>query len=343
MTYPVLPLRWVLAAFAVAGIVGAVTRIAFEGVGGEPGDAAAALSHGLFVWLLFGVLSPIALAAARRFPLRRERLLQHLPVHGLALVAMSVTHTVVYGAVMQMMARSDPSMLAYLRANAVRNVRSDVIVYALIVGAYYLYAYALRDREREHALTAARLDALTLQLQPHFLFNTLNSISTMVLKGDRDGALRMVSRLADLLRATLASPARQTAPLADELELVRRYLDIEAVRFSDRLRPIIDVQPDTMTALVPVLMMQTLVENAIRHGVAADPGAGALAIRASRMNGALCIEVTDDGPGPPQQLTEHVGLSNVRSRLHELYGDRARLTIGTGPAGGGLARLELPL
>lgn len=90
-------------------------------------------------------------------------------------------------------------------------------------------------------------------------------------------------------------------------------------------------------------MMQTLVENAIRHGVAADPEAGALEIRASRQSGALCIEITDDGPGPPQPHTEHIGLSNVRARLHELYGDRALLSIGTGPSGGGLARLEIPL
>jgi two-component system LytT family sensor kinase len=203
-------------------------------------------------------------------------------------------------------------------------------------------------RERERALRAeslahaARLDALRWQLNPHFLFNALNAISTLVVDDRREDATRMIARLGDLLRTTLAGSGAADVPLAEELDLVQRYLDIEQVRLSDRLSLRTDVDGEARQALVPSLLLQPIVENAVRHAIAPREAGGTIVISAHRANGRLCVSVEDDGPGMPAQEAQGIGLSNTRERLRHRYADAHRFELTRGHLGGLRVSIELP-
>jgi signal transduction histidine kinase len=202
-----------------------------------------------------------------------------------------------------------------------------------------------RERERavraESLANAARLEALRFQLNPHFLFNTLNAISTLVVEGRQAEASRMLARVGDLLRTTLARDGAADVPLAEELDLVQRYLDIEQVRLGDRLTLRVDIDPDAWHARVPSLLLQPLVENAVRHAIAPREQGGAIAISARRNNGRLCVVVEDDGPGMTAE-SEGIGLANTRERLRHRYPDAHRFALTTGQLGGLRVDLELP-
>ncbi len=186
--------------------------------------------------------------------------------------------------------------------------------------------------ERERSLHAealaqrARLEALRYQIQPHFLFNTLNAISTLVVERRNEDAGRMISRLSDFLRLTLSAPVSEWIPLAEELDFIGRYLEIEQVRFGPRLAVRIDPGPGTLEVPVPSLILQPIVENALRHGVAAREAGGAITIEARREAGRLVLTVTDDGPGV-QGAGEGIGLMNTRERLRRLYDGADRLEL----------------
>ena len=205
--------------------------------------------------------------------------------------------------------------------------------------ARHLRADALAQR--------ARLQALRYQLQPHFLFNALNALSTLIVEERTAEASRMVSRLADFLRFTLAGPDADEVPLEEELEFARRYLEIERVRFGERLAVRFDVPAAVMGARVPNLILQPLVENAIRHGLATQAG-GSIAIEASRADGVLRLAVVNDGGGVASHAangngsTNGIGLANTRERLTHLYGDRHRLELRPAGAGGARVEIELP-
>jgi two-component system LytT family sensor kinase len=201
---------------------------------------------------------------------------------------------------------------------------------------------ALRASRLQAQLAHARLEALKMQLHPHFLFNTLNSVSAL-LHRDPEAADRMLARLGDFLRLTLHDPRGDEVALEDELRFVRCYLEIEEQRYSDRLRTRIDVEPGLETAGVPNLVLQPLVENAIRHGVGRLTGPGEVHIRARRHGARLVLSVTDDGPGLSGPMEAGVGLSNTRARLQALYGDDHALHFGPGPAGGFAVDVELPM
>ncbi|MEO8432553.1 MAG: histidine kinase [Acidobacteriota bacterium] len=189
----------------------------------------------------------------------------------------------------------------------------------------------------------ARLKALRLQLNPHFLFNTLNAISTLIADSRGDEANRMLARLAAFFRATLDRTDDSEISLEDEVDFARRYLEIEEVRFGDRLHVSIDLAADARGALVPSLILQPLVENAVRHAVAPREGGGAIAIRAARSDGWVTLAVEDDGPGMSAETPSRgVGLANTRQRLAELYGGRAELAISRMPGGGLAASIRLP-
>lgn len=226
----------------------------------------------------------------------------------------------------------------------------SVVVYFVVVIASYAADYYRRYREEEGRAVAlekdlalAQLRALQMQLQPHFLFNTLHSLSDLILE-DADAALRLVARLGDFLRLTLAGDGAQVTSLARELEFVRAYLEIERTRFHDRLRVSEEIEPGSEAGQVPNLILQPLVENAMRHGISARLGAGLLRIAARRSQDHLIIEVEDDGPGPNRapKAAGGLGLANARQRLHQLYGDDQTLTLTTGKEGGALVTLTIP-
>jgi signal transduction histidine kinase len=204
--------------------------------------------------------------------------------------------------------------------------------------------------ERERALVAegqahrARLQALRYQLNPHFLFNTLNAVSTLIVERENDDAERMVARLSDFLRLTLECDSDVEVPMADELDFARRYLDIEQIRFGDRLTVHEDVEPAALSARVPPLLLQPLVENAVQHGIMPREDGGTLRIEARHVADRLLLRVVDDGPGPPSDADTKggVGLSNTKARLESLYGDAHRFALQRADGGGCVVRVELP-
>ena len=226
----------------------------------------------------------------------------------------------------------------------------DLLIYWGVLGVGYAVDYYRRFKEEEvHTsqletqLAQAQLQALKMQLHPHFLFNTLNAVSTLVRTEKNEAATDMIAGLSDLLRLTLESSGAQEVTLKQELEFLERYLGIEQIRFGDRLRVRLDIEPATLHARVPNLLLQPLVENAIRHGIAPRAEAGLVEIRAARDAGLLRLHVRDDGPGLPDGdgLHNGVGLSNTIARLERLYGPDQRVTF-TNADGGALVTLELP-
>jgi two-component sensor histidine kinase len=208
------------------------------------------------------------------------------------------------------------------------------------------YFEQARDRERlEVQLAQAQLQTLKLQLQPHFLFNTLNTIAALVTSDSR-AAERMVLRLSELLRQTLHNAAEQEVPLSRELELLSPYLEIQRLRFADRLTIDLEIAPDVSSALVPSLLLQPLVENSIRHGISPRASGGHVQVRAERRGDDLRVEVTDDGIGSRawngSVPREGVGLGATRGRMRHLYGDAHRFEIEAPPTGGFTVRLTMP-
>jgi len=229
---------------------------------------------------------------------------------------------------------------------------SSLILYAGILAV----GYALRSRARlafeqtetarlNEQLSHAQLDALRRQIEPHFLFNTLNSIAALVRGGQADSAVRTVAALSDFLRRMLDDVARQQVPLSDEMEFAQTYLDIQKVRFADRLQLRIDVPAELGTAQVPSLILQPLVENAVKHGIAKRAQGGEIAISAARDNGTLTLSVCNDGPALSSDWASArsgIGIANVRSRLESLYGNAFELHLRDQVSGGVEASVSLP-
>jgi signal transduction histidine kinase len=219
----------------------------------------------------------------------------------------------------------------------------------LYIGIRY---YAALQAERERSLKAeaaahqAQLAALRYQINPHFLFNSLNAVSTLVTERRNDEASKMLSRVSDFLRLTLTAPVRDEVALADEIDYVRQYLEIERVRFGDRLRVEIDVASDVWEAAVPAFVLQPLIENAVRHAIAPREAGGAIMIEAGREAEKLRISIADDGPGVNDGVrgngSSRIGLSNTRDRLRTLYGDAGRLDLTSTDGRGTRVTVEVP-
>ena len=223
-----------------------------------------------------------------------------------------------------------------------------LVTYAAVVATASAIDYQRRLRE-EAVLTAqlqrdvsdAQVQAIKMLIQPHFLFNTLHTVNVLIEK-EPAAATRMVTRLGDLLRHTLARATVAEVPLRTELEVLRLYLEIEQTRFRDRLTVRIDAPSETLDALVPDLILQPLAENAIRHGIQSDTGAGSVEVTAARAGGSLVIEVRDSGRGPGDEVTEGIGLTTVRGRLERLHAGAHEFSLVAGPAGGSVARIRIP-
>lgn len=225
---------------------------------------------------------------------------------------------------------------------------NQLLVYFAVLAAGYAREYFLRDQARgrqaatlQAQLADARLAALRMQLNPHFLFNTLHAVSALV-ERDPPGVRRMIARLSELLRQTIDRKATDEVTLAEELGLLRRYIEIMEVRFQGRLRVEMDVADEALPALVPNLVLQPIVENALEHGAARAAGEGRIVIAARRDGDRLRLSVRDNGPGIAGQAESGVGLANTRARLGELYGTDAALTLGAAEGGGALVEIVLP-
>jgi two-component system, LytTR family, sensor kinase len=313
----------------------------------------------LSVWMLcafaWSLLTPAILWLARRFPFSRQNWLSPLLVHSAAAIFFSCFSLVVYMLVWRMLLWSQ--LISSLPFSSLRNLviadfHSGLLIYAALIAirnaldTYRKYQEReVRAAQLEAQLSQAQLDALRKQLQPHFLFNTLNTVSILI-DEDRGAAREMLVRLSDLLRSTLDSSKAHEVALKQELEFIASYLEIERVRFSDRLSVEMHIEPQTLNARVPDLLLQPLVENAIRHGIAPRSAAGTIAISARRLNGDLRLEVTDNGRGLPQDRRPEekpgVGIANTQSRLRQLYGGRQRFEIANLDEGGVRVAITLP-
>jgi sensor histidine kinase YesM len=219
------------------------------------------------------------------------------------------------------------------------------------IGAAFEYYAKFRERELrasqlESRLAQAQLEVLRMQLQPHFLFNTLHTISAFMQEGEIEAADRMISRLSDLLRLALEGGGAQEVPLRQEMAFLERYLEIQQIRFQEQLRVSLRVPDELLDACVPSLILQPLVENAIKHGVTPRAEGGEVSVEVTREHGRLRLAVRDDGPGITAASTRvgnGVGLANTRARLEQLYGDRQRFVVGNAPGGGALVELTIPL
>ncbi len=314
-----------------------------------------ALSWSFLDWYLWAGLSPLVFRASRRFPLGRGLPVRNVFVHLLFSLAFTVAHSTIYGAIVwnvQWVPSQEASLAGLVQGLFFGKFHFGVVTYWVLVVLRHTFDFYTRYREEElrvsrmeTQLATAQLHALRMQLQPHFLFNTLNAIAALMHR-DIDAAERMLARLSDFLRLTLESGTVQEVTLRQELDFLRRYLEIEQTRFADRLDVRMDVEPELLEARVPNLILQPLVENAIRHGVARSAAAGRIGIAAHRQNGSLRLEVTDDGPGLPRGASrparEGVGLSNTRARLAQLYGPASQLTLANRGEGGLHVTLTIP-
>jgi signal transduction histidine kinase len=283
-----------------------------------------------------GLLFVGVVAFAWRYPLDRPGARKRIPAHLAAMVVYSVAHTTLL-----LFSRRAIFSLAgmgaydygYLPARYVMELGEDVISYASFVAIITLYRYYRTTRQREirtaqleRGLAQAELRSLRLQLQPHFLFNALNTISSTMYDDPRS-ADRMIGQLSHLLRLSLRTSSAQEVPLRDELEVLDGYLGLMRARFGSRLRANVDADTETLDALVPSLVLQPLVENAIRHGNASHAAGGTIDVRVTRVGEMLHLEVSDDGPGVAlgsDVFGKGVGLSATRDRLRLLYGDAHR-------------------
>jgi signal transduction histidine kinase len=243
-----------------------------------------------------------------------------------------------------------PALLSHAWfVQAVRNAGVNLPVYAGVALAWHAMAYYREARDRqmkavelESLLRQAQLETLRSQLNPHFLFNALHSIAELVHQDPRL-AEQLIVRLGELLRRALETAGRPELSLAEELDFIRGYLEIEQLRLGDRLRVVWEIDPDSLGARVPGLILQPLVENAIQHGIAATSSPGTLTLRARRADGQLHIEVADTGPGLPATgdvRPQGIGIANTRARLQRLYADRQSFEMHH--SGGLLVRLRIP-
>ena len=312
----------------------------------------------LLVWYVWGFLTPVILSLGRRVPGERELwlrgLLVHLPVSLIFCFIHVAAATYLKMLIQPFDVWSDtrPFLLQY--QSELRNFfLFDFFVYWAILGVGYAFDYRERYRERESLasqlkaqLAQAQLESLKMQLHPHFLFNTLHTIAGLVRSNERQSAVNMIAGLSDLLRHALENADEQEVPLRDEVKFTELYLDIQKVRFSDRLTVQVEIAPETLDALVPNLMLQPLVENAIRHGISLNDAAGTIVISSKRVNGMLHISVCDDGPGLQSgwrmEESEGIGLANTRERLKHLYGTEHRFDLRNGAGGGVTVSLSIP-
>jgi two-component system LytT family sensor kinase len=276
-------------------------------------------------------------------------------IHFVLAVVFSVVHSVGTMSFQHLLGfhPNTPITFQMYSQDALFRLSTNLLAYGAVVGIVYATDFYRRYREREllasqlsAQLAQARLSALRMQLNPHFLFNSMNTIAMQVRKAANDDAVRMLAGLSELLRYMLEDSRPPEVPLSEELAFAQRYLAIEQVRFQDRLRIEMDIAPGATDALVPTLILQPLVENAIRHGISRRVQAGRIAIRARRTDEQLILEVEDDGPGLGSDITPSpgtgLGLRNTQARLQQLYGNDQSLELSEVSRGGALVTIRLP-
>jgi sensor histidine kinase YesM len=344
--------------WTLAGVIfAAISYAAAIGENNKEFGFDSALRLNLVQFYLWAILAPVLFRFSRRFPIEFRPLnLRNLLLYFPALISFAGIHQVIHLAVLWSITprwrQRFPALIDCYRAYFAFGFYIDLIIALLIVIAVHALLYYQNFRASELAqsslktqLAQAQLRALKMQLHPHFLFNTLHSISSLVLE-DPPKANSMIARLGDFLRLTLENSEQQVISLKEETEFLRCYLEIEQVRFGERLTVAFELEPQTLSAQVPHLILQPVVENAIQHAIAPRATRGHINIEAKRLNSLLRLEVRDNGPGIASKDVlpgaEGVGLSNVRARLHQIYKSDFRFELMNAKDGGLTVVMEIP-
>jgi two-component system, LytTR family, sensor kinase len=297
------------------------------------------------MWL-WAVFTPPIFALADALPISRSNWGRRVPLHFLLGLASAVADTLVSNGLLRpLLGWPERSYLTYLASELFVCTFSYGLLVAIrqAMNAYRLAAERrLRASELETELARAHLRALQMQLRPHFLFNALHTVAALVRGGESRAAVRTLSELGEFLRWVLEQDDAQLVPLRRELDLLDRYLRIEQIRFQDRLITQVDVEPRALEALVPTLILQPLVENAVHHGLATASRPGRIDVSVHVDAPMLCIEVRDSGAGPSPTGRQGIGLGNTRARLERLYGSDHLLQLRPSEEGGAIAQLRIP-
>ena len=345
---------WTIAAvWTIPALLSTVETVMFARLGGHPIAIWRAFVGEAPQWFGWAALTPAIIALAERYPLRRPIRARSVLVHIAASLFAGLLLAICDAVVNAWVRPSPAGLIAMTRNWFLGGLPATTLVYFAIVVASYAWRSSMRLRRREREAAAleaqlrdAQLSALRMQLQPHFLFNSLNAVMALVRDHDTDRAIRALSLLSDVLRATVNAGDAHETTLGSEIDFVTRYLGIEQVRFGDRLRVVIDVPSELETARVPVFILQPFVENALKHGVLRAREGNVIAISARVHESSLVLEVRDDGRGLTQSAgsASGVGIANARRRLERMYGTASRLTVRNAPAGVGVEVLiSVPL
>jgi two-component system, LytTR family, sensor kinase len=339
-----------VAAWTLVGLLFGSQAVLYSLYTGKP-QVVRPLASSLADWYIWALLTPAILAVGRRFPLVRAgwwwRSLPALFIASLVFTAIKIAVRAGLGQLLPGL----PTMPLRVVVLAQFHIQLATFWVILGIGAAFEYYGKFRERELrasqlESRLAQAQLEVLRTQLQPHFLFNTLHTISAFMQEGEIEAADRMISRLSDLLRLALESTGAQEVALRQEMDFLRRYLEIQQIRFQDQLRVTLDVPDELLDACVPSLILQPLVENAIKHGVTSRAEGGEVTVGIASDDGRLRVTVRDDGPGitaTAVRASGGNGVANTRARLEQLYGDRQRFSVSNHPDGGALVEITIPL
>lgn len=348
------------AACALLGILFAAQQYLLRGQGQWLGPITwkQAFLDQLSYWFLWAMLSLLILFFSRRFPVERPHRNRNLAIHLSTSFIIALLHLMLYiatsswllekGSFLSISTGSVKSQLLMLISLLPGMIIYGIILVFNLASLYYKqYREAIiSSLELKSHLTQSQLQFLKMQIHPHFLFNTLHSISALIVKNENRVAVRMISRLSDLLRLALENEETQLVPLKQELNFLERYLEIEQIRFQDRLTVSMDIDQETIDAQVPNLILQPLVENAIRHGIAPYSWAGKINISARRKDKTLWLQVSDDGPGISEKALNSfnagIGIRNTKARLERLYGAAYNFDLRNNEQGGATVILRIP-
>ena len=344
-----LRLNGYVAIFSVATVLALATAIECQSVTHRP-----SLMYGAVLWLWWGCIASVMWLLGRRVPFASSFSLKAVSFHALIGSALGITHLLLLGS----LGFTDTAWRLHATALAVwtslLNINRfgiEVLLYGFLFGITGIVQFqiraqrdALKSMELQKQLSAAHLRALQMQLEPHFLFNTLNAITTLVELGRMNEATEMLSHLNALLKSTLTRTTPEKVPLSQELEIMENYLAIEQVRFADRLRIEIKVEPGALDGLVPCFLLQPIVENAIRHGIANCENEGLVEASVRRDGATLHLRVRDSGPGPGghSKNGHGIGLRNTRERLAHFYQGKYEMNAQPLDTGGFEVAIAIP-
>lgn len=337
--------------WTVLGLFMASQIIRWSHQAGKPWAWYQALFFELSYCALWIGLTPTLVWLCRRFSLIERRWPIHAVVHLVAAVVMSMgtmaVRTIFSWLILDGM--SKPLTAAEILQSLFVAMDYGIMSYILILLVVYAYEYYTRLREREvqaaqleSRLLLAQVQSLKMQLQPHFLFNTLHTIANLVRTGDHATAIQMLNALSALLRCTLSTGNQQEIPLEQEIEILQLYVNIQQIRFRDRLVVDWRIAPETLDAQVPNMLLQPLAENAIQHGISPLARPGHLSVVAERTNGTLHLSIADNGKGLASEPHDGIGLSNTKTRLEKLYGGDFRFMISGKPDQGTVVDVWIP-